>query len=57
MGGRTSSYAVAGIVLEFTAAHKPLTQQQSAFDKATAKQEYLNNQRINCSGEKQYCTD
>jgi hypothetical protein len=33
MGGPTSSYAAAGIALEFIGAHKPLTQQQSAFDK------------------------
>jgi hypothetical protein len=33
MGGPTSSYAAAGIALEFIVAHKPLTQQQSAFDK------------------------
>jgi hypothetical protein len=32
MGGPTSSYAAA-IALEFIGAHKPLTQQQSAFDK------------------------
>jgi hypothetical protein len=33
MCGPTSSYAAAGIALEFIVAHKPLSQQQSAFDK------------------------
>jgi hypothetical protein len=33
MGGPTSSYAAADIALEFIGAHKPLTQQRSAFDK------------------------
>jgi hypothetical protein len=33
MGGPTSSYAAAGMALEFIGAHKPLTQQRSAFDK------------------------
>jgi hypothetical protein len=33
MDGPTSSYAAAGIALKFIGAHKPLTQQQSAFDK------------------------
>jgi hypothetical protein len=33
MGGPTSSYAAAGIAFEFIGAHKPLTKQQSAFNK------------------------
>jgi hypothetical protein len=33
MGGPTSSYAAAGIAFEFIGAHKPLTEQQSDFDK------------------------
>jgi hypothetical protein len=33
MGGRTSSYAAAGIALEFIVVYKPLTEQQRDFDK------------------------
>jgi hypothetical protein len=33
MDGPASSGAAAGIALDFNGAHKPLTQQQSAFDK------------------------
>jgi hypothetical protein len=33
MGDPTSSYAAVGIAFQFIGAHKPLTQQQSAFDK------------------------
>jgi hypothetical protein len=42
MGGPTSSYAASGIALEFIGAHKPLIQQQSAFDKVEipSKQHY-----------------